>query len=193
MMQDHNVIIIHGAFGYPDENWFGWLRDELSLRGILCLVPQLPTPERQYLETWMDIFSHAVRSCLNSRTIIIGHSLGAVFALQWLQRQSIPVAAVILVGVFLGKVGADEFDCINQSFIDVPIDWGKCRMNCGKFICYHGADDPYVTQQQADEIALQLKAEYHVIANAGHFNTAAGFRQFPHLLARVWQLLSDES
>ncbi|WP_172622778.1 RBBP9/YdeN family alpha/beta hydrolase [Aquicella siphonis] len=184
-----NVIIIHGAYGYPDENWFGWLKSRLSQSGVACLVPQLPTPRQQHLETWMKAFDQTVKACVNQHSILIGHSLGAAFILRWLERQSTRIYAAILVGAFIGKVGDEQFDSINHSFVDLPFDWDRCRRNCSKFICYHGYDDPYVSSSQADEIAFRLEAERYVIMNAGHFNTASGYYQFPHLLNNLEALL----
>lgn len=39
-----NAIIIHGTEGYPEENWFPWLKNELELIGYNVIVPQFPSP-----------------------------------------------------------------------------------------------------------------------------------------------------
>ena len=39
-----NVIIIHGTEGYPEENWFPWLKKNLEERGYNVTVPQFPSP-----------------------------------------------------------------------------------------------------------------------------------------------------
>ena len=83
-MEKINVIIIHGAYGHPEENWFGWLKNELQALGIACSVPQLPTPENQNIEQWMLAFNKACKRIINFQTVFIGHSLGAVFALPLL-------------------------------------------------------------------------------------------------------------
>ena len=44
------VIVLHGAHGGSDTNWFPWLRNELVAQGIEVLVPRLPTPGGQSLE-----------------------------------------------------------------------------------------------------------------------------------------------
>lgn len=39
-----NVIIIHGAYGNPEENWFPWLKKELEKLDCRVFVPKFPTP-----------------------------------------------------------------------------------------------------------------------------------------------------
>ena len=38
------AIIIHGTEGYPEENWFPWLKSELEIIGYQTFVPQFPSP-----------------------------------------------------------------------------------------------------------------------------------------------------
>jgi hypothetical protein len=40
----HNTLIFHGTEGYPEENWFPWLKKELERRGCRVFVPQFPSP-----------------------------------------------------------------------------------------------------------------------------------------------------
>lgn len=55
MREEMNVIIVHGAYGHPQENWFDWLKKELENMAVPCHVPPLPTPENQGLDQWLEI------------------------------------------------------------------------------------------------------------------------------------------
>ena len=46
-----NIIIIHGSYGNPNENWFPWLKSELKKLKCNVFVPKFPTPENQSLES----------------------------------------------------------------------------------------------------------------------------------------------
>ena len=50
------AFIFHGTGGYPEENWFPWLKRELESLDYKVIVPQFPTPENQTLENWFAIF-----------------------------------------------------------------------------------------------------------------------------------------
>jgi len=181
-MKKSNVIIVHGAYGHPEENWFGWLRRELNKIEMECLVPQLPTPIDQSLAAWMEVFSQGVNQSIGEQSILIGHSLGAAFILRWLEQYECHVSKVILVGAFLGKVGLTKFDVINESFFQTPFLWNNIKSSGDEFICYHGTNDGYIAKHQFELIADNLGAKKIIVAGAGHFNTAAGYVTFPHIL-----------
>jgi len=180
-MKKTNVIIVHGAYGHPEENWFGWLKRELNKMDVECLVPQLPTPHGQTMNAWMEVFFQSVGQKINQQTILIGHSLGAVFILRWLEQCRCHVAKTILVGAFLGKVNQPKFDFINESFFQTSFNWENIKAKCKEFICYHGMNDVYVSRQQFDFIANNLRAKKIIVAGAGHFNAASGYVTFPHI------------
>lgn len=184
-----NVIIIHGAYGYPEENWFGWLKQQLNSLDINCHVPALPTPQGQSLNSWLDVFRRETQGLITDKTILIGHSLGAAFALKWLEKNPNPLYSLILVGTFLGSVGNEKFDSINKSFFLTEPNWDLIKNCCHKIYCYHGENDPYVPRSQFDFITSNLAARKIIVSNAGHFNTASGYIQFPQLLLLLTQLI----
>lgn len=179
-----NVIIIHGAFGYPTENWFDWLRHELEREGIACLVPQMPTPMNNTLENWLTVFQQ-VQDLMTSDSILIGHSLGATFLLRWLERNTVMVKSVILVGGFVEAVGHSVFDAMNKTFIDEKFDWSAIRTTGNNFESYYGCGDPYVSRFAFDQIANSLSARKIIVANAQHFNSQSGYQTFSLLKHRV--------
>ena len=54
------VVLIHGAYGSPQENWFPWLVAKLREQGLDTYVPAFPTPEGQNLAAWKEIFDDDV-------------------------------------------------------------------------------------------------------------------------------------
>jgi hypothetical protein len=39
------VLILHGSFGSPSENWFPWLKLKLEELGHRVLTPQMPVDD----------------------------------------------------------------------------------------------------------------------------------------------------
>src|SRR3990167_5281867 len=178
-MQASNVIIIHGAYGFPEENWFGWLKRELCSINIHCDVPEMPTPDGQYLSVWFKKFEECCGNRISTNTILIGHSLGAAFVLRLLESFDFQIRAAMLAGAFVGKVGVEKFDSINASFFETPFNWNFIKERAQTFYCYHGDNDKYVTRDNFDNISDNLNAKKIIISNGGHLNSSAGYDKFP--------------
>ena len=110
------VIVLHGAHGAPDTNWFPWLHGTLDAEGIEVLRPRFPTPEGQSLEAWLDTYDRAVEPLAPSPTILVGHSLGAALALRVVERAVAPFDGLFLAAGFVGALGLPDYDTINRSF-----------------------------------------------------------------------------
>lgn len=178
------VIIVHGTGGSPDGNWFPWLAAELAKRSVDVLVPRMPTPEGQSLESWMKAFEEQVGTLDRSSTVI-GHSVGAVFLLRLLERLSTPIASSVFVAGFTGVLGAPQFDTLNASFVAEPYRWDEIRQNAGRVLCFSGANDPYVPLEQGLEIAENMRVDARIIENGGHLNAQFGYTTFPLLLEEL--------
>ncbi|HAT8989502.1 TPA: serine hydrolase family protein, partial [Legionella pneumophila subsp. pneumophila] len=177
-MSQSNVIIVHGAYGHPFENWFNWMKTELESLGIECFVPQLPTPDGQELKNWLHVFNSTVSPMITHDTILIGHSLGSAFLLRWLEQANQSVFSTILAGSFIGTVGIQKFDKINESFFENGFDWHSIINKSKQFFCYHGSNDPYISRSNFNFIANNLQARKIIISQGGHLNEAAGFSSF---------------
>jgi predicted alpha/beta hydrolase family esterase len=91
------VVIIHGSYGYPERNWFPWLKQEIEKLGHNAIVPKFPTPDGQDFKNWKDTFYSEV-SCLDDHAILVGHSTGAGFILSLLnEADTVPIKAAFLV------------------------------------------------------------------------------------------------
>lgn len=178
------ALIIHGAYGGPNENWIPWLKGELEKSSYKVIVPTFPTPDNQNLENWMNILTPYL-SELNSKSILIGHSIGAVFLLSVLEKLNKPVQSTIFVSGFLHDLGDEDFDKINNTFYDRDFDWGCIKNNSQHISVFHGDNDPYVPTKEADALSGQLGVKAIFIKNGGHLNESAGFTEFPELLRQV--------
>lgn len=185
-----NLIIIHGSYGNPEENWFPWLKSELKDFNINIVIPKFPTPKDQNLENWNEIFNE-YNNLISADTIFVGHSLGPAFIFNILENLKCPINASLLVAPFIGLLGIDEFDKVNETFVMRDFDWDKIRKNCNNFYIYHSDNDPYVPHSKSEFIANKLAAKkYEIIRNGGHLNSSSGFNEFPVLLNDIKEIIN---
>ena len=175
-----NFIIIHGVYANPDANWFPWLKKEFESMGYEVIVPKFPTPLDQSLESWLRTIA-GYEDKINEETVLIGHSLGAAFILNYLERTSKKIKAAILVAGFHKLLGI-KYDEINRSFIDKQFDWNKIKTSCGRFFVFASDNDEFIPFAVTEELTKNLNAEFNMVPNAGHINKDSGYDTFPLLL-----------
>ncbi|MDR0957550.1 MAG: alpha/beta hydrolase [Candidatus Nomurabacteria bacterium] len=177
------IVIIHGAYGDPNENWFPWLAGELRALGHEVYVPKFPTPDGQNVENWCEVLQRETPFEFDGDTILIGHSVGATYVLNVLNRQRRePIKAAFLVAGFAGELGNPKFDVLNETFVNADFDWDLIRRSAEKFVLMDGDNDPYVPRVEVEKLAKNLKIEPIWIKNGGHLNAAAGYTEFSELL-----------
>jgi predicted alpha/beta hydrolase family esterase len=174
------VVIIHGSYGSPEGNWFPWLADAVREAGHLAVVPRFPTPEGQSLESWLRVFEADVGQ-LEKNFILVGHSLGAAFALRLLEQAKATIAGTFLVSGFLGDLGLPDFDRVNADFVRKEVDWKRAKAHSASFHVYSGDNDPYVPLDRGKQLAKHLGVNLVIMKNAGHINADSGFQSFPTL------------
>ncbi len=187
------VVILHGAYGRPDSNWFPWLAEHVHAAGHEALLPRFPTPQGQSPETWLDAYRRQVDDAVpRSRTILVAHSLGVAFALRLAAHAGAadPYRGAFVAAGFWGALGLPDYDPINAPFF-VPLDWDAARAGCGTgVVCYAGDDDPYVPLRFSREIAERLGAPLRTIPGGKHLNAENGMTAFPELATDLDALLA---
>ena len=179
---DLSVVILHGARGGPDTNWFPWLHAELEGDGIAVVRPHFPTPTGQSLDAWFRTYDEAVGALPSMPTALVGHSLGAAFALRLVERSTSAMAGLLLAAGFVGALGFPDYDTINSSFFATPFDWTGIRERMGPACrCWAGEDDPYVALSRSRDVAGRLSVHLEVVPGGGHLNDETGFDTFPRL------------
>ncbi|OGJ60375.1 hypothetical protein A3A67_04780 [Candidatus Peribacteria bacterium RIFCSPLOWO2_01_FULL_51_18] len=175
--------MLHGLGGSPEENWFPWFKRRLEPLGHKIINPQFPHAEAPSLTEWLRAFQEH-RENMPEKTVIIGHSLGATFALRVLERLSAPVLGAFLVAPVSGKMGND-FDPLVKNFLEAGFDWEKIRRNSGYFTVLHGEGDPFIPLEQSQELAKNLGCRLVIVPEGGHLSKSAGFTEFPALLEMI--------
>ncbi len=175
-----NFFIIHGVYANPEENWFPWLKKQLESMNYEVIVPKFPTPLDQSLESWMRVFSN-YESKINEETVMIGHSLGAAFILNYLEKTNKKIKAAYLIAGFHKLLG-NQYDDLNKTFVGKEFNWEKIMQSCNKFFIFASENDPYIPFEISKELTEKLNAEFNIVPNGGHLNKESGFEEFYLLL-----------
>ncbi|MEK9181811.1 MAG: alpha/beta hydrolase [Patescibacteria group bacterium] len=182
-----NIFIFHGTGGYPEENWFPWIKKELEAKKYTVFVPKFPTPEGQSLEAWLKVLEN-YKEYINENTIFIGHSLGCMFILRILEKLSHKIKGVFLIAGMVGIKPILNYTT-DYSFGGFDFDWDKVKNKSKNFVVFHSNNDPYVCLANGEQLAKELGVELSFIPNAGHFNAKAGYTTFPDLLNQIEVIL----
>lgn len=179
-----NALIIHGAYGNPSENWFPWLKSELEALHYVVSVPQFPTPENQNLAAWLEVAEQYLEK-LDSDSLIIGHSIGATFILSLLEKLERPINHAVLVAGFISDLPDSSLNEINHTFYDRGFVGDVIRSKARHLTLFHSPDDPFVPIGHAEQLAHLLQTPLTEVPDAGHFNLASGYHQFPEILETI--------
>ena len=185
----NNVFIFHGTEGYPEENWFPWMKQELERRNYKVFVPQFPSPPvvPAKIAEWFDILKN-YEQYIDENTILIGHSLGGIFALRVLEKLDHPIKAVFFVGTPVGVRPILNYDR-DSSFSGFTFDWDSIKKKAAHFVVFQSDDDPYVGLENGKELSKRLGTKLSFVPNAGHFNKRAGYLKFEGLRDEVLKIL----
>lgn len=171
------VLILHGIEGHAGIHWQRWLHDELAKAGHDVLMPDLPETMHPNRRLWLKTALDAVKDKNSDSLVIVGHSLGVVTALDFIEKT--PVKALISVAGFSSDYGRE----LTGYFLkEKDIDFKKIKKNLGQAFVFYAENDPYVPQIALRDLADCLKVAAEIIPNGGHFNTEAGYTTFPRLL-----------
>jgi len=197
-----NIFIIHGSYGSPQENWFPWLKKELSKLGHRVLVPQFPIPptdkqDSSYsghkLSEWVDTLDD-YKKYIDGDTIFIAHSRGCVFTYQYLAKINPSISATFLIAPWINFLWYPKNNKKIDSFHKIPFDWKQIKKGSRFFEIYQSTNDD-TPVSEGKEIAKKLNAKLIIVKNAGHFNFSSDkkFKEFPMLLKSIVGFIKKDS
>ncbi|HEY5152486.1 MAG TPA: alpha/beta fold hydrolase [Candidatus Saccharimonadales bacterium] len=173
------VLIIHGIGGRAGIHWQQWLHNQLEEQGYKVLMPGLPEPDHPDRKTWLAAIKQTVAGVNLGQLTIVGHSLGATTALDFIEQADGKVNRLLSVSGFAQDYGV----AINSYFLsEKPIDFKKVGDKLRWAAVVYGDNDPYVPQDALKYVADSLGVQPLVIPDGGHLNTEAGFTEFPQLI-----------
>ncbi len=189
------IILIHGFNASPQHNFHPWLRDELHAAGFEVIAPELPlkTPARDpnveidpeviegiNMPALMEAMKKEI-GYLKNDDILLGHSLGALAILQYLEAVEMtetPRAVVLVAAPW--KVSRPELRRLFVDDLDADVLMWKAR----EYVVIHSKNDKLVPIEHGRKLADQLRARIIESATDDHYIGS----QYPILKETILEL-----
>lgn len=173
------VVSVHGWSGTPGVGWRPWLGRELEKHGVTFINEQMPNPAYPQMKEWVASLRELVGRP-DTETFLIGHSLGSITVLRYLEslHNDEEVGGAVLVAGFTDDLGIPEL----ANFFATPIDWAKIRTHVEKIVSIESDNDPYELARYNDDFKKHLNAETMLLHDRKHFSADDGITQLPEAL-----------
>ena len=175
-----HLYIVHGYAASPSDHWFPWLKKALENRGATVSILNLPSPNNPQTDEWQQALDAQVTK-LDSQTYFIGHSLGCIALLHYLDntKDTANIGGYILVSGFNASLPIlPQLD----RFITPDINYPKLVEIAQHRVVIAASNDPAVPLSLSKDLADALDAEFIEVAGGGHFLGSDGYTSFPLLL-----------
>lgn len=183
------ILILHGIYGSPGENWSKWLKEQLEKQAHEVLMPQLPSADNPNRQEWLAKIIKVLEEVDHSRLIIIAHSLGVASAFDYIESQNQKIFGLVSVSGFLKAYGFEP----NQEFMKAKeIDHQSVRSKIKNLAIVYSDNDPYVAPEALSALADKTDTHVYVVESGGHLNSEAGFEEFPLLLDIIDEFMFDK-
>lgn len=180
-----NVLLVHGYLGFPENNWFPWLRSELELRGYTVIVPALPHPAWPIRAEWTQMLVDTLRNLDPGETILVGHSLGCIallYAVAELHAERPFRSAVLCAGFGRDFLRTDRL----THWFTPPPDFTQILSRVKQWTCVHSKDDALVPFVEGEWLAQQLQAKFVALEGMGHLTKVMnGIVELPSALEAI--------
>ncbi len=157
-------VIIHGNGGSTKNNcWIPWLKIELEKKGFSVNTPTMPDNFYARSSIWLPYMKNELKC--DEKTIVIGHSSGAVAAMRYAENQKL--LGCMLIGASYTDLGYEDERI--SGYFSTPWLWDKIKTNQQWIIQLASTDDPCIPITEAQHIHKNLDTDYYEFSHHGHF------------------------
>jgi len=177
------VFIIHGFMAGPASHWFCWVKQQAEQEGAEVKVLQMPNSIAPDDAAWRSTMQTEVCDA-DENTFFVGHSLGCVTALRFIEslKPTSRVGGVVMVSGFGGAVESlPEL----EGFTQQPLYYELLKKRIRQRAVLLSLNDDIVAPQHSLKLSQDLDAELQGIPHGGHFLDRDGFER----LDKVWEIL----
>lgn len=168
------VFLIHGYTASPEANWFPWLQQELAkVNQNMTLLP-MPDANNPHPAAWDEMCAKSIHG--SSGITIIGHSLGCIAALRFLQKSHLQHVNLLLVSGFDEPLFTlPQLD----AFTHTPVSYSNIWPKINQAVVMSAIDDDIVPYTYSETLARHLKCKFILMPAGKHFISRDGIYTLP--------------
>lgn len=177
-----HVYIAHGYQADENQHWFQWLKNALELEGHDVTIVKFPNPDTPRVEEWLEAMQQQVTH-VNSDTLFVAHSLGAITTLKFINDLDIP----LIGGIAIVSGFKDELEQLPEldEFVNQTIDYDTLKVKLNYCFCIAAKDDYIVPYAYTQHLSNVLDAKLYTIEKGGHFCEVDGYDTFNYLKQKI--------
>ena len=184
------ILLVPRWSGRRDSDFYPWLGRTLAergWRGELEVVSLRPPDAPDLAATVEAVRGRLAPPARASRTLLIGHSVGAQAAIRALAEMPPGIEVAALLGVAAWWTVDDPWPAI-EPWIETPFDWSRARSAARRRVVMLSTNDPFTADADRTRRLFEerLAADVRIQPEAAHFNAT----EQPSILALVLDLLA---
>jgi len=149
-----NYVLLHGFTGSVEDNFFPWLKQELTKRGKKVWAENLPDTSNPTIDKQVEFVLKNAE--FDENTVLLGHSLGSVVALKVTERLKTPIKKLVLAAGFAER-GFLDHERIFESQIEADrYDFEAIKKKVGEVVLLRAKNDTAVPQERSEFIKSKI-------------------------------------
>lgn len=186
MTKKNNIFIIHGYTAAADSNWFPYLKKKLENDYVEVKILSMPNSQNPKLTEWINYMENKITD-FNEKSIFIGHSLGCVTILNFLNKNvSKKIGGLFLISGFIEKTPIPEL----LEFVKPKLNYNELIKITDKRIVISAKDDDIINYEYSQTLAEKLDSKFILLEKGKHFIDRDDFTEFPLLVKEIKNILN---
>jgi len=178
MAQPYNIYVVHGYTANSEANWYPNLKCQLESENIAVHIFDMPSPHAPVEKEWLNFLERRITN-FDDKSIFIGHSLGCVAILRFLEDKNTDnIESLFLVSGFVEESPIPEL----AEFMKEEIDYSKFIETIKNRVVVSAVDDDIVPYPYSEVLAKKLNAKLKLLETGKHFIDRDDFTSFPYLI-----------
>lgn len=179
------VIIVHCWEGNSNYCWYPAVKKELEEQGFEVIVPNMPDTLNPKMKDWVPYLREIVGTP-SQDIILVGHSIGSVTILRYLETLSEgeKVGGVVLVAGFTDNLGYQEL----SNFFTTPLDFARIKSKSDNFIFINSDNDQFVDLKHGGKLRKEIGGKLIVKHAMKHFSQEDGCTDLPDVTQAILEI-----